>query len=144
MLKLLKNFIDNLHYRYLYKRAKVIYDSLGKNDKEFISPIGEYEYSEKILFRYLLREDKNDIGFIDIDQFEDEFLVSLAILPQYRGKGYSTYLLDKAVNFAKTHNIKKLIYYTLFNNKASIKIAIKYGFKLMNIEKDYYGFYLNI
>ena len=74
---------------------------------------------------------KADIMVIDSVQTKEEF----------RGKGYGTKLMDKAINLAKKNKVDSVELVVNQDNKIAKRLYKKTGFK--KIKKDYYRIILN-
>lgn len=86
---------------------------------------------------YLIKENKKNIGYIRLEKNNFFFNVSWALNKNYNGKGYMTKSLQDVTN-SPINNISKFKAFILKENIASIKVAIKSGFKRKNTEKDFY------
>ena len=81
-------------------------------------------------------EEKNFIGQVRIDKKNEEFIISISIKSDYRGKGLASEILKKCI---KTSKIKNIIAYIYDKNTASIKSFENVGFKNSNILKYTYN-----
>ncbi len=83
---------------------------------------------------YLIKYYKRNIGYIKIESKTKKFIVSWAILDQFRGKGITARFLKKLTNNKKN----KYIAIIKKNNLASMKVAEKSGFKFNSSNKYLY------
>ena len=81
---------------------------------------------------YLIKYYKKNIGYIRVEPKKNKFMVSWALLNQFKGKGIM------AKNLKKVTNNKKIKYTAIIkkNNLASIKVAKKSGFKFCSSDKN--------
>jgi RimJ/RimL family protein N-acetyltransferase len=81
---------------------------------------------------YLIKYYKKNIGYIRVELKKNKFIVSWALLNQFKGKGIM------AKNLKKVTNNKKIKYTAIIkkNNLASIKVAKKSGFKFCSSDKN--------
>lgn len=66
------------------------------------------------------------------------YISSMAVLPEYRGKGYATMLFEEALCIAMLKSCKKIILIVGSEWKNAIKIYKKHGFKLVLIRKNFF------
>ena len=80
---------------------------------------------------FLIKYYKKNVGYIRIEKKKEEYHTSWAILKKYSGKGITSRNLKKATN-------KKIKYVAKIkrDNKASIQIAKKSGFKFFSKNKN--------
>ena len=83
---------------------------------------------------YLIKYYKKNIGYIRMEPKKNKFIVSWALLNQFKGKGIMT------KNLKKVTNDKKIKYMAIVkkNNLASMKVAEKSGFKFNSSNKYLY------
>lgn len=63
------------------------------------------------------------------------WITHVMIYKQYRGIGYSKYLITKALNFAKRMKVRNLFLHVKNDNDVAIKTYKRVGFKI--IKKNY-------
>lgn len=87
---------------------------------------------------FYIVEDKNGkfIGQLRFDKKNDEFVVSVSIVPEFRGKGLASEILSAAI---KQSNLKNLTAYIFDYNEASKTVFEKVGFKKDNLIKYVYN-----
>lgn len=84
-----------------------------------------------------MKIEEDIIGFVSIYYSDNTYEISDGILPRYRGKGYSTILLNEFSSYIFTNtNIDSLYGYIDINNNSSIKSALKNEFVQID-EKEY-------
>ena len=85
---------------------------------------------------YQLVIDNKEIGYVEtipnIDYLE---ITDVLIYEEYRGKGYSKELINYIFKNVKYN---KIILEVSVNNHIAISLYKKYGFKEINIRKNYY------
>jgi ribosomal-protein-alanine acetyltransferase len=65
-------------------------------------------------------------------------IYSLAVLPDFRGKGIGSSLLNELLNKLKEINIKKVFLEVKTNNMVAIKLYEKFNFKIKEVKRKYY------
>ena len=68
------------------------------------------ELKEKLYTYFTARKDGRLIGFIDVlsDGIADAYLQDLAVHPDYQRIGIGTELVNRAINYLKSQNIKAI------------------------------------
>ncbi|ORX45387.1 acyl-CoA N-acyltransferase [Piromyces finnis] len=67
------------------------------------------------------------------------YIMTIAVLQQFRRHSIGTILLNYIINFCKLHtHIKSILLHAQITNKAAISLYIKNGFEIVNIIRDYY------
>lgn len=128
-----------------YDEAKALYDKLSNGDKRFFK-IGKYNDSPKLVFRLGKRDNGKLVGFIETyykpaikrksDSEVDELIkdienrtntfngkegfISIAIDPEYRGRGLAKTLFNNAVEKAKQVGFDAVSHRTAFKNRKII------------------------
>lgn len=121
---LIKN-IDDVSFDKLFHEPITYYKDCFKNGNDcFLLMVDDVPAGELIL-RF---EDENTLG-----------LESFAIVPQFRGKGYSKFLLDFVDTFAKQH-FKRIILEVHVDNNKAIDIYKKNGYNISHEILDFYKF----
>jgi len=92
-----------------------------------------YYNGKKDVF-YVAEEDSKIIGTVAIkeDTCYTALLRRLFVKKDFRGKGFGSQLINKALDFCKKHNYKKVIFRGTDMMKSALKACLKNGFK----EKD--------
>lgn len=144
-----ENFFNEKDY---HKKIEKFYDFFGKEKTRFClenlfvyeinneiiaicCAYGDREYNDEGLKQYL----KNINSTYEIvKEFEDNefYLDSIAVLPEYRGRGILKEFINYLENLAKNKNYNMLSLIT-----KSPKIYEKYGFKTIKICKDFEGYF---
>ena len=126
LIPILKSLAD--HHNKTSINFKGIYPQ--KSFEELISEISENikdGYSKVNVAR------KNDevIGFCQysMDKTVGNFNF-LVILPEYRNLGYGSILMDKALKYFETQQVKKIEIKIVYGNDEAIRFYEKYGFKI--------------
>lgn len=81
-------------------------------------------------------EGKNIVGYGGLYPSGD--ITNVAVLPEYRGKGYGKLIVQSLLASAKEHNIECVYLEVRVSNQIAIKLYEKCGFKLINTRKRYY------
>src|SRR5574343_161604 len=118
----------------LYSKGKELYDSLPKQDKEFLG--GHYIDSKNIYYRKIYTSGKDITGFGELyifDSSPNDAILMYAVSPDYRNKGLSNKILNDIFDFCKKDkNIHSIIWRANKNNDASNYLANKYKMKLIH------------
>ena len=126
LMPLLKSIAD--HHNKTSINFKGIYPQ--KSFEELITEITENikdGYSKINIAR------KNDevIGFCQYSIDETVGIFNyLVILPEYRNLGYGSILMDKALKYFETHQVKKIEIKIVYGNDDAVRFYEKYGFKI--------------
>lgn len=86
-------------------------------------------------------EDKKVVGAAVWEKFpgaKTGYLISNAVLPDYRKKGYGTELLVRRMEEAKGLGIHYLFAHTRSSNEDSQRLLLAEGFKPVGIEHNFY------
>ena len=106
-----KKISSKEHHKWFIKRLKI-------KPKILIFSKNKIQFGQ-------VRIDKNLDGFYEIDY---------SIIKSFRGRGYSTKMLKKAL---KIYSRKKIIAKVKYNNKISKKVFAKLKFRILKKEKKY-------
>ncbi len=92
----------------------------------------------KIEEPFYIVEDKNGkfMGQLRFDKQNDDFVVSVSVAPEFRGKGLASEILSEAI---KKSGLKNLSAYIFDFNEASKNAFEKAGFKKDNLIKYVYN-----
>ena len=92
-------------------------------------------------FFFLAKHDNIPIGLVfmnicsGIESGGDYIWINeILILPQYRGKGFGTELLNHVVNWSKSNNIKSIISMTGIKNNVSQSMFSSAGFEIEDVK----------
>jgi len=67
------------------------------------------------------------------------YIMTIAVLQQYRRHSIGTILLNYIINFCKLNtHIKTILLHAQITNKAAISLYIKNGFEIVNVIRGYY------
>ncbi|SKA86576.1 Acetyltransferase (GNAT) family protein [Caloramator quimbayensis] len=92
------------------------------------------ENSNKFLkdFCYFLEYSGNPVGYGQIIKLLEEFyLVNFGIIPEFQGRGFGIYFLNKIVESCRQSGIKKIYLTVDANNQKAINLYEKYGFEFI-------------
>jgi len=94
---------------------------------------------EKDVSMYGLFNEGNQIGFVALEKPTPDstvfYLERLAVLPEYRHKGYGRLLMDYAFEVVKKNNGKKISIGIINENLRLKKWYVDYGFKELEIKQ---------
>jgi len=82
-------------------------------------PVGQIELQ-------IMRYKKKEIGYVNL----------FYLIPEYRGKGYGTALMEYAENYFRKNKMKKYQLRVSNTNKGAISFYEKTGFDLVRIEEE--------
>jgi predicted acetyltransferase len=108
-------------------KVKKIIKALPKEDRKELGPRYFYDDAQ---YRYVEERNGELIGFIENRATGKKGHFNLAVLPDFRGKGYAKSMADKAIDAAPDIGIEKIFWITTPENEASRKLAEKCGFTL--------------
>lgn len=123
-----------------FKDVESVINRLSKDDLLHICN-GTFKRSPYTKYRSCILIERECVGFVEVYNLpneEYEFIV-IAIVPEYRGKGYSYLLLDKM--FKEYKNKYPYLWRCDKDNLNSINLAKKYNFTLMNETNTKYEFF---
>ncbi len=99
--------------------------------------LSSYSFNTKF---FVAEKDDNVIGYIGVQNIAGEgFITNVAVLPDYRGCGAGTALLNTAVEFCKETGIVSLSLEVRKSNLTAIKIYEKAGFAAVGSRKNFYS-----
>ena len=94
---------------------------------------------EKNVLMYGLFDEGNQIGFVALEKPSPDstvfYLERLAVLPEYRHKGYGRLLMDYAFEVVKKNSGKKISIGIINENLRLKKWYVDYGFKELEIKQ---------
>ena len=89
---------------------------------------------------FLLNENREVVGWCDIvrraDQPPDVGYLGIGILKEYRGVGWGTRLIDKAVNLAASRGFDEIRLEVRASNENAIRTYKRFGFVTIKLLKD--------
>ena len=95
---------------------------------------------DDLTLNYILLENDEVIGEVDYKHTYIECdLLFIYIKEEYRGKGYSKYLLDESIKELKKIGIKKIFLEVDKENTIAHNLYKKHGFNEISIRKNYYN-----
>ncbi|MFN3966912.1 MAG: GNAT family N-acetyltransferase [Endomicrobiia bacterium] len=124
------------------KQVKELINNIMKNEfpasekaypTEDIENPAKYYNGKKDVF-YVAENDNEIIGTVAIkeDTSDTALLRRLFVKKEFRGRGFGSELINKAIEFCKKHNYKKVIFRGTDIMQAALKACLKNGF----VEKD--------
>ena len=98
------------------------------------------EVVENTLAEYfVLTLDQNVIGYGGMWLIMDELhITNVAVTPEYRGKGYSSVLIQSLIDFGKERKFKHMTLEVRFGNSVAIALYEKFGFVSVGKRPKYY------
>ena len=80
------------------------------------------------LVTYILCEGSHPVGYGHLDQEDEKVWLGIALLPEYKGKGYGNLLMETLIDHAKSKK-KGIIHLSVDNdNQPAINLYKKFGF----------------
>ena len=80
------------------------------------------------------------IGFTPLSFSKKGHIISIAVLPEHRGKGLGRALIEKALEtMAKVYNAKSCYLEVRVSNEPAIKLYKKVGFEIQRTVRGYYA-----
>ena len=80
------------------------------------------------------------ISFIPFASLRKGHIISIAVLPEHRGKGLGRALIEKALEtMAKSYNAKSCYLEVRVSNEPAIKLYKKVGFEVQRTIRGYYA-----
>jgi len=142
-----------MKYRGLPIGGVVSIREAGLEDIEIVMAIeracfNRERYSREILesmlaedyFTVLLAEEGEVLGSAAICHGkEGTQIISLGVLPRYRGRGIASALMDEIEERALARGNRRLVLQVSVINVAAMNLYLRRGFVLQGILKDYYG-----
>lgn len=83
---------------------------------------------------------KKIIGYLDFWEVVDEIeLVSIAVHPEYQGRGVAQHLLKAMVRYGRRHRMRSVVLDVRASNQAALGLYRKLSFKPVGLRKRYYS-----
>lgn len=124
--------------------TKEVFNSLSDKEKEYVSPHEERiaNYHAPVVMTKTEKVNGKDAGYIQLKKSKDNttLFVTIAVSPQYRGKGLLEKLIKAAKDYFKNSDQKMLLWRCDADNIASRKTAEKNGFKLHHKTNEQYTY----
>ena len=124
--------------------TKEVFNLLSDKEKEYVSPHEERiaNYHAPVVMTKTEKVNGKDAGYIQLKKSKDNttLFVTIAVSPQYRGKGLSEKLIKAAKDYFKNSDQKMLLWRCDADNIASRKTAEKNGFKLHHKTDEQYTY----
>jgi GNAT superfamily N-acetyltransferase len=92
-------------------------------------------------YYWLAWKEKKPVGFACLKVLEDGvgYMTRGGVLEGHQGKGLHTRLVDARIRYARKHNLKYIITYTLTENVWSLASLVRRGFQIYNPSWEYAG-----
>ena len=104
------------------------------------------DFSWKILFqyKYILLENNAVAGALALDKKKHSiFIYAVGLLPQFRRKGYGTYLMNFTEEFAKQHKRNFVNFSVLLENTPAVSMYKKIGYQPLGLGLTLIRFFNN-
>lgn len=91
-------------------------------------------------FTIVVEENNKIIGYGTAEKLNRNSMdiESIAILPEYQGKGYGSKLIEAIENEAKKRNYKKIVLEVREKNENAKNFYLNHGYKIINFIENYY------
>lgn len=143
VIKETKSKNSSIKFSKKYNHVLEILNTLNSKEKEYLgNRANRKQPSPFTVYREVLIVENIPVSFLEIDNFPNsniveswEGFIGLACRrdENFRGKGYTSILLERAIKWAKENEtIKRLVYVVEKDNKKSINLAIKFNFYKSN------------
>ncbi|MDP4153195.1 MAG: ribosomal protein S18-alanine N-acetyltransferase [Bacillota bacterium] len=99
----------------------------------------ENELSNPMAVYVVAEEEGNPIGYAGmINVLGSGEIMSVAVLPEYRGRGIATKLLNALISHARDSEIEEMYLEVRSSNENAKKLYEKFGFKETGLRQNYY------
>ncbi|MDP2907589.1 MAG: GNAT family N-acetyltransferase [Nanoarchaeota archaeon] len=117
-----------------------IIENIEKQVSEFKTPYSKKKYLTRLKNRkysiFFAIENKKEIGYAVSYGKADKFYIwTIAVLEEYREKGVAKELLEKSMEAGKELGYNKVYLKTRNTFQNMIFLALKFGFKIVNLTK---------
>ena len=124
--------IDN--YKEVAKIDNICLSDESWSENQFLE-----EINDNTKFYSIIKESNKYIGFCSFVKVLDEAqILNVAVLPEFRNKGYGSILLDSIIENCSKLNINSISLEVRYNNEYAIKLYENKGFKKVGIRKGFY------
>lgn len=113
--------------------------------RTFSMPWSQKAFEESMSYDYMMflmaydEESKEMVGYIGMyTTFSDADITNIAVIPEYRGRGIGSRLLESIFGKAREKYITNIRLEVRESNKSAIKLYEKKGFVKIGIRKDFY------
>lgn len=136
--------ISNKNTKAKFSDITKVIDSLSNEEKSDIST-GKFKDSPHMKYRYIHYENREPVGFIEVDDIEENGVgyITLAVHPDFRGNRIARTMVEYMFEDLPD-SINKLIWKCRSDNKPSIKLAKFMGFKKDKEDSKNIYFYKDI
>ncbi len=100
-----------------------------------------YEISTNpVALPFVLTDGENILGYYSIwEMFGYMTIATIAVNPQYQGKGYGNIIMEDIIERSKKLGKKSIDLEVRVSNQKAINLYKKYGFTFSHIRKGYYN-----
>lgn len=97
-------------------------------------------FENPFFFFYGIWQGKSLVAYCLLSAIADSADIgSIAVLPEFRGKGYAKLLMDKMLGIAKEKGAKHMTLEVNQQNEQAIGLYKVYGFRVIGARKNYYS-----
>ena len=112
-------------------------------EKSFKKPWSRQEFvneTHNSLAKYFcVKTGEKIVGYIGVWKIFDEgHITNVAVLPECRGQGYGSILVEKLISYADDEKMSLLTLEVRKSNQTAINLYKKYGFLEVGLRKNYY------
>ncbi|MCX7845216.1 MAG: ribosomal protein S18-alanine N-acetyltransferase [Dictyoglomaceae bacterium] len=95
--------------------------------------------SNKIAYYFIAEKENRIVGYIGFWQiFREAQITTIAVHPDFRGKGIGEALLDYVIELCRKNSIEEIVLEVRISNTIAQNLYFKKGFKKVGIRKWYY------
>ncbi|MCS7202749.1 MAG: ribosomal protein S18-alanine N-acetyltransferase [Dictyoglomus sp.] len=96
-------------------------------------------FSNKIANYFVAEKENKIVGYIGFWQiFREAQITTIAVHPDFRGKGIGEALLDYVIDLCRKNSIEAIVLEVRVSNTIAQNLYLKKGFKKIGIRKWYY------
>jgi len=130
-MEVVRKTLDQLH----------LVENIEKQVSEFKKPRNKTEYLNRLRNRkysiFFAIENNKEIGYAVSYGKADKFYIwTIAVMEEYREKGVAKELLEKSIQAGKELGYSKVYLKTRNTFQNMIFLALKFGFKIVNVTKN--------
>jgi [ribosomal protein S18]-alanine N-acetyltransferase len=132
-----------LHYKDVQNfQAQIVeigFECFGKSASSFIEEYIKQEENDSGYTYFISKTGDKVVGYLLLSITEDEGeILQIAVSEKYRGRGFSTVLLNEAFSFCEQMSVKSLFLEVRESNTPALSAYKKNGFVFIGLRKDYY------
>ncbi|MGL4741050.1 MAG: GNAT family N-acetyltransferase [Sarcina sp.] len=125
------NIANKMKFKAIVNESfEMVPNSKTINEEEVQEYIEDINMENEYLF---VKENKNDIGFVEIKVEKSIAEISLGFIKEERGKNKGTLLLCDVVNYLRKKDVKKVKLFCASNNYRAYNLYKKFGFSKVKV-----------